>query len=155
MVIVLIGILSYGASSLYSSRDAFAGYIANKQLISSALLAQQIAMGMSAINDPVSLSVGVELVDGDNLWTFRLTKVNPADADSPFEPDPVAQDSSGGSLVIDGATIAAGASRTFTWNSQANMSDGANHEIRFVGTTTHTVCLSSSGYVYESQAACP
>ena len=48
MVIVLIGILSYGAASLYSSRDGFAGFIAKDQLIASGLLAQQVAMGMSA-----------------------------------------------------------------------------------------------------------
>jgi len=145
MVIVLIGILSYGASSLYSSRDAFAGYIAKQQLISSALLAQQIAMGMSATNDPVSLSVGL---DSDDVWIFTLTKVGQSATT-------LTQDSSGGSLVIDSAAITAGASQTFTWNSQASISDGANHEIRFVGTTTHYVCLSSSGYAYESQAACP
>jgi len=153
MVIVLIGILSYGASSLFSSRDGFAGFIAKDQLISSALLAQQVALGMSATNDPVSLTVGVELVDGDNLWTFRLTKVNPSGSD--FTLDPVTQDASGGNLDIDGVAISAGASQTFTWNSQANLSDGANHEIRFTGLRTYRVCLSSSGYAYESQVVCP
>lgn len=157
MVIVLIGILSYGAASLYSSRDGFAGYIAKNQLISSGLLAQQVAMGMSATDDPVQLSVGVELVDGNNLWTFRLTKVNP-DPDpmaSDFELDPVTQDASGGTLIIDGATIGVGAAQTFTWNSNASMSDGANHHVYFIGTNTSRVCFSESGYVYESQALCP
>jgi len=155
MVIVLIGILSYGATSLYSSRDGFAGFIAKDQLISSGLLAQQVAMGMSAMSDPVSLSVGVELVGGNNLWTFRLTKINPSDPDIVFELNPVTQDASGGSLIIDGTTIGAGASQTFTWNSNASLSDGANHSVHFVGANTFRVCFSASGYVYESQVACP
>jgi len=149
MVIVLVGILSYGAASLFSSRDGFAGFIAKDQLISSALLAQQVAMGMSATSDPVSLTVGV---DSNKFWTFTLTKDN---SGSPITLDPVTQDASGGSLVIDGTTMSASTSKTFTWNSLANIKDGLNHEIRFSGLHTYRVCLSSSGYAYESQVVCP
>lgn len=145
MVIVLIGIMSYGAASLFSSRGAYSGFIAKDQLISSALLAQQVALGMSATNNPVSLSVGVS---GSNQWAFILTKVG--------EPSiTVTQDPSGASLLIDGVTISSGSSQTFTWDSDANLTSGNNHEIRFVGETSYRVCFSSAGYAYESTAACP
>ena len=145
MVIVLIGILSYGAASLYSSRDGFAGFIAKDQLISSGLLAQQVAMGMSATTDPVSLEVERDV---DDFWVFTLTKTG-------FTSITSSQDSSGNSITVDGVTLAAGASQTFTWNSNASMGDGANHHVYFTGAHTFRVCFSESGYVYESQAACP
>jgi len=145
MVIVLIGILSYGAASLYSSRDGFAGFIAKDQLISSGLLAQQVAMGMSATSDPVSLKVER---DDDDFWVFTLTKAGLASIDS-------FQDSSGSSISVDGTTLSLDSSHTFTWNSNASLSDGANHHVYFVGTNTYRVCFSASGYVYESQVACP
>lgn len=148
MVIVLIGVLSYGAASLYSSRDSFAGFIAKDQLISSGLLAQQVAMGMSGMSataDPVELKVER---DTDDIWVFTLTK-------SGLPSMITSQDSSGTSISVDGTTLTAGASQTFTWNSNASMSDGANHHVYFVGTNTFRVCFSESGYVYESQVACP
>jgi len=146
MVIVLIGILSYGAASLYSSRDGFAGFIAKDQLISSGLLAQQVAMGMSATANSVSLKV--ERRSSDDFWVFTLTKVG-------LSPVVFSQDSSGSSISVDDTTLSAGASHTFTWNSNASLSDGDNHHVYFVGANTFRVCFSASGYVYESQVACP
>jgi len=146
MVIILIGILSFGAASLFSSRDAYAGFIAKDQLISSALLAQQVALGMSADPTPVSLTVSVNS-DGD--WVFSLTKVGAAAI-------VLDQDASGGSLSVNGTVLGSGASRTFTWNSEAALVSGSNHEIRFdAGGVTSRVCLSASGYAYESTGACP
>jgi MSHA pilin protein MshC len=146
MVIVLIGILSYGAASLYSSRDSFAGFIAKDQLISSGLLAQQVAMGMSATANPVSLNVARS---SDDVWVFTLTKAGVAKSIIS------SQDASGNSISVDGTVLTAGASQTFTWNSNASMNDGANHHVYFVGTNTFRVCFSASGYVYESQDLCP
>mgnify|MGYP007124596684 CR=1 FL=1 len=146
MVIVLIGILSYGAASLFSSRDGFAGFIAKDQLISSGLLAQQVAMGMSATFEPVSLTV--ERRASDDFWVFTLTKTG-------LTPIVSSQDSSSNSIAVDGTTLAAGASHTFTWDSKANLSDGTNHNVSFVGDNTFRVCFSASGYVYQSSVACP
>ncbi|MFT6122493.1 MAG: prepilin-type N-terminal cleavage/methylation domain-containing protein, partial [Oleiphilaceae bacterium] len=125
MVIVLIGVLSYGAASLYSSRDGFAGFIAKDQLISSGLLAQQVAMGMSATVNPVSLKVERS---SDDVWVFTLTKVGVG-----LSPVISSQDASGNSISVDGTVLTAGASQTFTWNSNASMNDGANHHVYFVG----------------------
>ena len=146
MVIILIGIMSYGATSLFASRDAYAGFIAKDQLISSALLAQQVALGMSATANPVSLSVGVS-ADGSN-WEFELTKVGESAMT-------LTQETTGADLVIDGVTLADGAEQVFTWDSDANLTSASNHEIRFVGTHTSRVCLSAAGYAFESKSACP
>ena len=146
MVIVLIGILSYGAVSLYASRDGFAGFIAKGQLVSTGLLAQKVALGMSAVANPVSLQITRR--SSDDFWVFTLIKSGAVNVVS-------TQDASGTLMSVDGATLASGASRTFTWNSQGSLSDGINHRVYFVGERTYRVCFSASGYVYESQAACP
>lgn len=145
MVIVLIGILAVGARSVFSSRDAYSGFLGKDQLISAALLAQQHALGMSAVTDPVTLRIA----NTDGNWIFTVTKT--AGGLEPF----VAMQEAGSSVMsIDGVTLGDGASRTFTWNSQASLTSGANHEIRFSGETTWRVCLSASGYAYEA-GVCP
>jgi prepilin-type N-terminal cleavage/methylation domain-containing protein len=145
MVIVLIGILSYGATSLFASKSTYVEYLAKEQLISQGLLAQQVALGMSATNNPVSLVISRS---GSGQTTFSLIKAGqPALVES--------LDSDLASPLIDGVSLVNGSSHTFTWNSDAALSDNANHEVRFVGDRTYRVCFSASGYVYESQAACP
>ncbi len=145
MVIVLIGVLSVAATSLFYTRDGYSSFVAQGQVVSSALLAQQVALGMSATNNPVSLTLAV---DGAGDWVFTVSKAGQS-------PIVVNQDSAGASLLVDGVTLSAGASYTFTWDSGANLTTGSNHEIRFAGSNTHRVCLSSSGYAYASSGACP
>ena len=149
MVIVIIGILSYGATSLYSSRDTYAGFIAKDQLISNGLLAQQVALGMSGVATIVTLEVaqGIDPVDSKEKWIFTLMKGAEAKVSM--------QETSGGSLIIDGTTISTGSSQTFTWNTDGNLTDGANHAISFVNDNTYRVCISSSGYTYFSTTVCP
>ncbi len=145
MVIVLLGILSYGATGLFSSRSSYAEYIAKEQLISQALLAQQIAFGMSATNDPVSLVISR---DGAGVTSFSLNKTGQSALLETL-------DSSLNSPLINGSALANGTSHTFTWNSLARLSDNTSHSVVFVGDKTYRVCFSASGYVYESGAACP
>ena len=145
MVIVLLGILSIGVSGLFSSKSSYAEYIAKEQLIAQGLLAQQIAFGMSAASDPVSLSIN-RAAGGQT--SFSLIK-----AGQP--PLTETLDSSLNSPLIDGAALANGASVTFTWNSKAGLSDDTNHSVTFVGDKSYRVCFSASGYVYESSVACP
>lgn len=145
MVIVMLGVLSYGATGLFSSKSSYAEYIAKEQLVAQGLLAQQIAFGMSATNNPVSLSV-IRGAGGET--SFSLIKVGDSAITELL-------DSSLNSPLVDGATLANGSSVTFTWNSKAGLSDNTNHSVTFVGDKTYRVCFSSSGYVYESTAACP
>lgn len=145
MVIVLLGILSLGVSGLFSSKSSYAEFIAKEQLIAQGLLAQQMAFGMSAVTNPVSLSIS-KSAGGET--SFTLTKVGQT---------PITEllDASLNSPLVDGSALTNSSSATFTWNSKAELSDNTNHSVTFVGDTSYRVCFSSSGYVYESLAACP
>tara|TARA_R110002167_G_scaffold194358_3_gene397038 strand:+ start:181 stop:669 length:489 start_codon:yes stop_codon:yes gene_type:complete len=145
MVIVLLGILSFGTSSLFSSKSTYAEFIAKEQLIAQGLLAQQIALGMSAISNPVSLTIARS---AGGQTSFILTKTGQT---------PLIEllDSSLNSPLVDGSALANGASTIFTWNTKGELSDNSNHSVVFVGDNSYRVCFSSSGYVYESLAACP
>ena len=145
MVIVLLGILSYGATSLFASKSSYAEFLAKEQLISQGLLAQQMALGMSATINPVSLIISRNAA---GRTSFSLNKSGQV----VLLEDP---DLSLASPLIDGVALANNSSYTFIWNSEAALTDNANHEVRFVGDQTHRVCFSASGYVYESQAPCP
>lgn len=145
MVVVLIGVLSFGGISLFASRSGYSTFVAKDLLISQALLAQQVALGNSGSANPVSLTISVTAND----WNFTLQKAGFASNET------ASVDSSGNTLQVDGAAVGAGASRTFTWTNAAALSDNANHEIRFVGDNSFRVCLSSQGFAYESAVACP
>ena len=145
MVIVLLGILSYGATSLFASKSSYAEFLAKEQLISQGLLAQQVALGMSATVNPVSLVISRNAAGKTALSLNKAGQVALLE-----NPDPALA-----SPLIDGAALANGSSFTFTWNSEGELADNANHEVRFVGDQSHRVCFSASGYVYASQAACP
>lgn len=145
MVIVLIGAISVGAASLFFSKGEYTAYIARGQLLSSALLAQQVALGTSATSNPVSLTVAV---NGAGDWEFTLNKAGqPARTQT--------QESAGGIVRVDGVTLNPGDSRVFTWDSQANLGSGSNRSVRFVAETSSWVCFSSSGYAYVGTGGCP
>lgn len=145
MVIVLIGILSVSARSLFFSRDSYAGFLARDQLVSAALLAQQQALGMSAVNNPVTLVVANTGTD----WTFTVSKSGALTTYTST------QESGASTLSIDGTTLASGASQSFTWNGQGNMSGNNGHEFLFSGEYSWRACLSASGYAWASEGACP
>ena len=145
MVIVLIGLLSYGGVSLFTARSEYSTFVAKDLLISQALLAQQIALGSSGTVNPVSLAIA----NTGDAWRFSVQKVGA------INPDPVLVESDDNILQIDGVTIGSGASQTFTWTNGAILSDGNNHVIRFAGENAFSVCLSSQGYAYEGNGGCP
>lgn len=144
MVIVLLGILSYGASGLFASKSSYAEFVAKEQFIAQSLLAQQMAFGMSATPNPVSLQIQRS---ASGATSFILLKVGqPALTET--------LDESLNSPLVDGSALANGSNVTFTWNSQGELADNINHSVSFVGDRSYRVCLSASGYVYESSAAC-
>ena len=157
MVIVLIGILSIGAGSLFSSKDAYVDYLAKERLLSLGLLAQQIALGVSAkevitpssatppVGDPAALTIS-KAAGGAIEYTLvkHQITVQTYQVDTPWP-----------SYVIDGVALSAGNSVTLSWDMSANMKDATNHRVSIVGDQSFYVCFSSSGYVYQSQAVCP
>ncbi len=145
MVMVLIGLLSYGGISLFTARSEYSNFVAKDLLISQALLAQQIALGSSGTVNPVSLAVA----NTGDAWRFSVQKVGA------INPAPVTVESDDNTLLVDGVSLGSGSSRTFTWTNGALLSDGNNHVIRFAGENAFSVCLSSQGYAYEGDGGCP
>lgn len=145
MVVVLLGLLSYGGVSLFASRSEYSVFVAKDLLISQALLAQQVALGNSTTANPASLTIS----NTSGTWVFGIQKAGGTN------PTPVSVESDGNTLQIDGVTLASGGSRTFTWTSAAVLSDGNDHVVRFVGDRAFTICLSSQGYAYEGNGSCP
>lgn len=145
MVIVLLGLLSYGGISLFTARSEYSTFVAKDLLISQALLAQQIALGNSSAANPVSLNIS----NTGDVWRFGIQKVGVTN------PTPVSVESDGNTLQIDGITLGSGGSQTFTWTNGAVLSDGNDHVIRFAGENSFSVCLSSQGYAYEGNGGCP
>lgn len=145
MVMVLIGLLSYGGISLFTARSEYSNFVGKDLLISQALLAQQIALGSSGTNNPVSLTIA----NTGDAWRFSVQKTGAVN------PDPVLVESDDNTLQIDGVTIGSGGSQTFTWTNGAVLSDGNDHVIRFAGESSFSVCLSSQGYAYEGNGGCP
>jgi len=145
MVIILLGILSIGGINLFSSSGSYATVLGKDVLIAQSLLAQQIGLGNSNSATPASLTIDVTA----EAWTFTVNKTGTGLSES------ATIDSAGNSLVVDGTTVGAGGSRTFTWTNTGSLSGNTNHSLLFSGTNAARVCLSAEGYAYESGVACP
>ncbi|KZZ41521.1 hypothetical protein A3755_23355, partial [Oleiphilus sp. HI0085] len=155
MVIVLIGVLSVGANSLFSSKDSYADYLAKERLLSLGLLAQQLALGVSAqevqiagaapipSGDPAEIQF-IRTAGGDLHFTLlkHQQSVQTYQLETPLP-----------TISIDGLALALGATVSLAWDQTASMDDAANHNVTIVGTKTHRICFSSSGFVYESSGA--
>ena len=157
MVIVLIGVLSVGARSLFSSKDAYVDYLAKERLLSMGLLAQQFALGVSAQEvaipgstpappgDPADIQIS-RTVDGDLSFTLRKhnAEVQRYQLEQPLP-----------SISVDGVALAVGSTVTLVWNQSADMDDGNNHKVTIAGASTFRVCFSASGFTYETAGVCP
>lgn len=157
MVIILIGVLSVGARSLFSSKDAYVDYLAKERLLSLGLLAQQLALGVSAqevvipgsatppVGDPAEIRIA-RAVGG--ALSFTLLKhqqaVQSYDLEAPLP-----------TISVDGVALAAGTTVSLAWDQSAEMSDDNNHRVSIAGASTFRVCFSSSGFVYEMAGVCP
>lgn len=157
MVIVLIGVLSVGASSLFSSKDAYVDYLAKERLLSLGLLAQQLSLGVSAQEVVIPGSATPPLGNPSEIRisravggaiSFTLLKHQQTVQTYMLEaPLPT--------ISVDGSLLNVGSSVTLAWDQNASMTDAANHNVTIAGDNTYRVCVSASGYVYESAAVCP
>jgi MSHA pilin protein MshC len=157
MVIVLIGVLSVGASSLFSSKDAYVDYLAKERLLSLGLLAQQLSLGVSAQELVIPGSATPPLGNPSEIRisrtaggaiSFTLLKhqqtVQTYNLEAPLP-----------AIAVDGSALSAGSTVTLAWDQTASMTDAANHSVTITGASTFRVCVSASGYTYESAAVCP
>lgn len=136
LVILIIGILSVSAMSLFTSRTTYSTFIAKDQFISSVLLAQQTSL---STQDTINLRIWpngddatIEVLRGGNMFFQQQIELD------------------GASIRVDGAALAG--TITFTFDQLANLTPRDNHILIFDGEKDYTVCLSSSGFAYEIQA---
>jgi len=145
MTLVIIGILSASAMSLFSSRSGYSAFLAKDQFIASALEAQQVALALESSAAPSTLTVAVS----GNNWVFTVTKAGLA---TPLTE--LTAERAGGTLTIDGAALVG--SRTFNYNRSGSLTSNTSHSIVFTADNSHTVCLAASGYAYSpASGACP
>lgn len=145
MTLVIIGILSASAMSLFSSRSSYSAFLAKDQFIASALTAQQTALALESSASPSSLTVTAS----GSQWVFTVTKdglINPLTE--------LTTSTAGGTLLIDGASLSG--SRTFSFDRSGSLTSNTNHTLTFTSDNSHSVCLAASGYAYSpASGACP
>ncbi|MDO3723188.1 type II secretion system protein [Marinobacter sp. chi1] len=129
MVIILIGVLSALGIGLFAGRSAFSPLLANQQLASATLLAQQAALAGN--------SAGTLTVE-QAAESFRFT----VGAGSP-EARVFSVERAGTSLT--GVALPL----TLSFNSLGEVSSGGSTNLTFSGDTTYQTCISSLGAVYS------
>ena len=137
MVLVILGILSVGAMSLFASRDAYSSFLAKDQFISAAILAEQAALASGQ-------TVTFTITETPAEWTFTVATASDTLLSRTAE-------RAGGTLTITPSTS------SFTYGSNGNItsSGGSSYRVVFSSANTYTVCLSVTGYAYDSAGACP
>jgi len=140
MVLVILGILSAGAMSLFASRDAYSSFLAKDQFISAAILAEQAALASGQI-------VTFTITETSDNWEFTVATVTDTLLSRKAE-------RAGGTLTT---TPAVSFPITFTYDSNGNItsSGGSSYRVVFSSANSYTVCLSVTGYAYDTSGACP
>lgn len=128
MVLILIGVLSALGIGLFASRSAFSPLLANQQLASATLLAQQAALAGNVAN-----TLTVEQTSDE----FRFVVGGGANA-SAF------------TIAREGTSLAApgGLPFTLSFNAEGAPASGSNVQFTFTGDSTFQTCLISLGAVY-------
>jgi len=135
MVLVILGILSAGAMSLFVSRSGYSAFLAKDQFISAALLAEQTALAGGQ-------SVTFTITETAAEWTFTVATATDTLLSRKAE-------RAGGTLTITPAAS------SFTYDNAGNIISGVSYRAVFASDNSYTVCLSATGYAYDSSGACP
>jgi MSHA pilin protein MshC len=137
MVLVILGILSAGAMSLFASRDAYSSFLAKDQFISAAILAEQAALAGGQ-------TVTFTITETSDEWTFTVATATDTLLSRKAE-------RAGGALTI----TPSASSFTYGKNGNITSSDGNSYSVVFSSASSYTVCLSVTGYAYDSAGVCP
>ena len=143
MVIIILGILSYGAVGLFATRDAFTPAIVKNQFISSARLAQQAALARQ-MNTPVRLVINqtasqviFDVVQGTTILNSRAVDRDGSAlnvATTPFV------------NTCGSYTTSFPVSISFNGNGDT----GANWHACVAGQVSYNLCVAPTGYAHES-----
>ena len=135
MVLVILGILSAGAISLFASRSGYSAFLAKDQFISAALLAEQAALAGGQ-------TVTFTITETPETWQFTVTNSTDTLLSRTAE-------RAGGTLTITPSVS------SFTYDSAGNIKGGVNYSAVFASDNSYTVCLAVTGYAYDSSGVCP
>lgn len=125
--LVVIGIISSLGIGLFANRSAFSPLLANQQLASAVLLAQQGALAGNSADEVAVAQVGDQ---------FQFTVGPGTAAERVF------------TLPRESASLSA--TPTIAFQPDGTKSGGANTELTFSGSdTSYTTCISSLGAVYQ------
>ena len=140
MVMVVLGILSASASSLFSSKSTYVTYIAKDQLISMSLLAQQAALAQQ--RETIALCI----TQTSDEWIFEVHKDDCASTGIDiYIQSRVERENA---ILLQDA-LAFVSPQTFTFNQSASLSGGNNIQFLFDGDSDQEVCLTSTGFAYS------
>lgn len=133
LVIVLLGILSAVAMSLFARPDTFSALAARDQMIAFSLLAQKRALANSGDSATVSLT----LVQTSSRWQLSLLQ-----GSNTLVTDNI--DRHGLSLSLNGTQLADGQSSSI--NYAADAATGNNYQWRISGAEAGAFCITSTGF---------
>ncbi|MDK2778819.1 MAG: type II secretion system GspH family protein [Pseudomonadota bacterium] len=133
LVIVLLGILSAVAMSLFARPDTFSALAARDQMIAFSLLAQKRALANSGDSATVSLT----LVQTSSRWQLSLLQ-----GSNTLVSDNI--DRHGLSLSLNGTQLADGQSSSI--NYAADAATGNNYQWRISGAESGAFCITSTGF---------
>ena len=143
MVIIVLGILSYGAMGLFATRDAFTPAIVSNQFISSARLAQQAALARQ-VGDPVRLVINQtsDRIQFDVIQGALTLSSQSVDRDNSRINFSI--------LAISGSCGALSTSFPVTVTFDRNGNTGANTHVCVSGEADLKLCIASTGYAHAS-----
>lgn len=145
ITVVLIGIISALGTGLFVSPSGYSSGSARDQLVSSALLAQKMALA----NTGKTIVLVVD--ESANQWCFG---VGEKDSDTKCDESDLSSvrtaERSGASLSIDGSPLNNG-SRQVTFGGNGHLNSGKSVNMAFIGASSHKACISSLGFAYPQE----
>ena len=136
MVIILIGVVSAAASSLFTRTSSFSAVAARDQMIAIATVAQKRALADSAATQ----SVFLRIIQTSGEWTLAVLQ-------GTTELSTLTIQRNGTTLTIDGTALADGASHNVRY--AGNGFTGTNQTWGVSADQSHILCITSSGYSHD------
>lgn len=135
MVLVIVGTISVLAVGLLVAPGAYSAGAARDQFVSSALLAQKLALANTGSTETTTL----EVEQTPSEWLFRVSRGGTSYPERSAERE-------GATLSVDGSTLSG--TRSFTFNRRGHLDSGNDVDLVFAGTSDHDACISSLGFAY-------
>ena len=145
MVIVILGIVSVSAMSLFANKSTYTTFLAKDQFISSALLAQQTALAaQDAATNPIQLCLSQTASE----WTISVWRTA-CNTGTLIQTQTAERSAANLAITNVTDTVAVNVPASFEFDNHASLNPTKNYLLTFSGDSSYSVCLASTGYVYE------